>query len=237
LHADASVAVRSAAPRSDVAVRVLPRILGVPTSRNVDVTATELVDFILCPRRFQLAHVMRLVEHAPPREARVLEGQSAYARRVRREALAIRFGRRFLARASASGGTTVSVEGSVDLWIDWPDERGDALFFDDDPSLADPRADLTAALAAYAHSARAEVRTGTVRGSKRGHDEPLWSGPVDVREMNERLLAWGASLVAARWVETSPRAALPTCQGIRCGYVALCHPEEFAGSGEDGKTL
>jgi ATP-dependent helicase/nuclease subunit A len=229
LHVDPGYVARSSAPKVDGAVLDPPRTLGVPASRSIDVTATELVDFVLCPRRFQLAHVTRLMEPGPwrwPERAPLpLERRSAYARTIAREAPTIRRGHRFLARASAEGGPTVSVEGCIDLWVEWPGARADALFLDVASSLADPRLDLTAKLAAFAHAARPEVRTGTVRGLERGDDEPRWLGPVDAREMNDRLLAWGASLAEARWLEASCRAPLSTCHAIRCGYVGLCHPE------------
>jgi ATP-dependent helicase/nuclease subunit A len=228
LHADRRFAARLPSCMVDRAILSRPRALGVPASRSVEVTATELTDFVLCPRRFQLVHLTRLGEPGRrPGEAsqtRVFEGRSAYARTIAGGAQAVRRGRRFVARASASG-RAVSVEGSIDLWIEWPDGRADALFLDLEPSLPGIRTDLISMLAAWAHAARPEVRIGIVRDSEVGGDEPVWRGPVDAKEMNERILAWGASLVEARWLETFPRAPLSTCRAIRCGYVSLCHPE------------
>jgi hypothetical protein len=191
----------------------------------VDVTASELTDFVLCPRRFQLSHVTRLVEPALPRapatETRVFDGGSAYARRIVREMPTIRRGRRFVACASREDGAAVSVEGAVDVWIEWPEGGVDALFLAFGPSRACPRAELTSLLAAFAHAARPELRTGILRGD----EEPEWRGSVDASSMSETLLRWGASLARARWDESSPRAPLSTCHAIRCGYVGLCHPD------------
>jgi hypothetical protein len=234
LHADFAFVGRASSSKAKPTILARPRALGVRSSRSVDVTATELVNFVLCPRRFELAHVTRLKEPNPPRvparETRGIEGQSAYARRIAREEPAIRRGRRFLARASAKSGATVSVEGAIDLWIAWPDGRADALILTlERSSLTCPHADLTADLAAFAHAARPEVRTGTFRGLEGGSEDPVWRGAIHASKMNERLLGWGASLVEARWFQSFPRAPLSTCYAIGCGYVQLCHPGEVHG--------
>jgi ATP-dependent helicase/nuclease subunit A len=233
LQLDPGFAARATTTRGEAPIPARPRPLGVPPSRAVDVTASELTDFVLCPRRFQLSHVIRLAEPARPRArasaTRLFEGGSAYARRIAREVPTIRGRRRFLARASAKDGRSVSVEGAVDLWIEWPEGGVDALFLAFGPSRACPRTELTSALAAFAHAALPDVRTGILRGD----EEPVWREPIDASSMRETLLRWGASLAEARWIESSPRAPLPMCHAIRCGYVGLCHPD---GSQEDGKA-
>jgi ATP-dependent helicase/nuclease subunit A len=227
LVADSGSETRAPTPKDAFSILVPARRLGVPSSRRVDLTATELVDFVLCPRRFQLAHVTLLAEVQPSRAPapEVLESQSRYARRVAREARAVHRGRRFLARACAEGGVSVSIEGAVDLWIEWADGRVDAVFLVGRPPFALPRVELTMKLAAFAHVGRPEVRTGLVEGFEADAEDPVWCERADLQGMGERLLAWGASLAEARWVASFPRAPLSTCRAIHCGYVSLCHPE------------
>jgi len=67
VHPDAGVAAPAPSPKADSERVVRPRPLGVPASRGVDLTADEIADFVLCPRRFQLAHVTRIVELGRPR--------------------------------------------------------------------------------------------------------------------------------------------------------------------------
>ncbi len=228
LHADREFAARPSPRIGEPAILSRPRAPGLPRVCSVDVTATELTDFVLCPRRFQLVHVVRLVEPASgsaPESETPFEGPGRYVQTIAREGAAVRRDRRFLARASADG-RAVSVVGRIDLWVEWPDGRADALILDRAPSRACPRADLASALAASAHAARPEVRTGTLRGSAAGENEPVWREPVDAKEMNERVLTWGISLAEARRTESFHRAPLSTCHAIRCGYVSLCHPEK-----------
>ncbi|MGO8998022.1 MAG: UvrD-helicase domain-containing protein [Polyangiaceae bacterium] len=132
----------------------------------------------------------------------------------------------------------VTLRGTIDLLVRWRDGSVDVLDYKRarDASVAAHALQLDAyVLAARALSSEeggppaeprraVKIRAGIVfLGAEGG--EPVWREGGDARDVDARLASLAARVVEARWTERFPRAPIATCRSIRCGYVAVCHPE------------
>ncbi len=204
-----------------------------PFPRSVALTAAELADFAVCPRRYQLARLLGLpepVEDRPSVHARL----DAYAARAIRDGGTAERGRAFLVRASAAGASrgvgetahelTVSVHGAIDLWIERPEGASESILSSTDPERDSPREVVLAAIVELAAADQKNHRTGLFFGAR--NDEPVWRSrpaPGVAEETRRRIVTWVGASVEARASGRFPRAPIETCRAIGCGFVSLCH--------------
>jgi hypothetical protein len=99
-------------------------------------------------------------------------------------------------------GRAVTLRGSMDLVVLWPDGAVDVV----DPGA--PR-----------------LRAGLAFLGGAGMAEPVWRELSSERELRGRIGDLGERLVAARWSEVFPRVAIDRCEAIHCGFIGRCHPE------------
>jgi ATP-dependent helicase/nuclease subunit A len=194
-----------------------------PSSYSVALTTSELADFAVCPRRFQLARLMGLPEPAAGSPYRdVLSGED-YAVRAEGEGAVVKRGRVYLHRAS-SQDVAVTLRGDIDLWIERRDGGTEAILMATEPGPSSPRTAVIAAVAALAELGRKDHRTGIISSSHGA--SPVWCSehePIRAAT-NEALVSWTSACATARWTDTFSRAPKTTCHAIACGYLPLCHP-------------
>jgi len=194
------------------------RALGKPAPCGVALTAEELADFAVCPRRFQLARLMGLPE--PGRDIRRHPGDEYVARALRAGATVER-DRVYLVRGS-SNEVKATIRGTIDVWVKRPDGTTEAVVLATEPGHAWPRTAIVARLAALAELEREDHRTGILGLSE--EPRPQWlSGRAPTKDP---ILAWVDACREARWTENFTRAPFETCRAIGCGYVPHCHPAE-----------
>jgi ATP-dependent helicase/nuclease subunit A len=211
------VVARDPPPREPDPV-ALPRALGMPSSFSVALTASELADFAVCPRRFQLARLSGLPEPIEDARRPQREGDEA------REGANVERDRVYLVQAS-SRGVAATLRGSIDLWFERSDGATEAVLLATEPGDASPRTAVMAELAAFAEATRKDHRTGILSAARGAR--PVWRAAHEpAREATKRrILAWVMACVEARWTRSFARAPLETCHAIGCGYVPLCHPQ------------
>ncbi|HEY2518064.1 MAG TPA: UvrD-helicase domain-containing protein, partial [Polyangiaceae bacterium] len=152
----------------------------------------------------------------------------AYAARVAAEKAEVAREIPFVLDLTDAAERTITLRGAIDLLVRWRDGSIDVL--DYKRARGASAAPHAFQLDAYALAARGlargvtRVRAGIVFLGP-GGGEPVWRAAGDPEaRVRERVAALGARLVEARWEERFPRAPLPTCIAIRCGYVKRCHP-------------
>jgi hypothetical protein len=187
-------------------------------------------------------------ERAVVEVARSLESQGVPADHPQHPAIAgraLRFVRTSYARSIAERGGTitrevafvlpieddagraVSLRGSMDLVVAWPDGAVDVV---DYKSARSGNTDSYAfQLDVYALAARARFPHATrLRAGLAflgaGTGEPVWRDLPSERDVRRRIASLGADLVRARWLESFPRVAIERCESIYCGFIGRCHP-------------
>jgi ATP-dependent helicase/nuclease subunit A len=130
-------------------------------------------------------------------------------------------------------GRTVTLRGSMDLLVQWPDGAVDVVDYKSARGGSGSADGYAFQLDVYALAARARfpgaprVRAGlSFLGG--GSGEPVWRALPSEREIRERISALGAELVAARWRSSFPRVAIERCEKIHCGFIGRCHPNRSA---------
>jgi ATP-dependent helicase/nuclease subunit A len=124
----------------------------------------------------------------------------------------------------------VSLRGSMDLVVTWPDDTIDVVDY------KSARAGSGAKLASYAFQldvyalaarvlfpSRARYRAG-IAALGGGSAEPTWRELPDEDEVRTRIASLGERLVVARWSDAFPRVAIDRCESIYCGFIGRCHP-------------
>jgi len=204
-----------------------------PSCRSVALTAHELADFAVCPRRFQLNHLLCI---PPPQSdlrasSEALAGafESAYESRAKREGAKVTRRLPYLAEASSEDseeGVALAVRGEFDLWVERAEGATEVIVIAPEPGGPSLYGEFLAGLAALACARMPDVRVG-ILSNKIPDEEPTWYPEAATGESNaaaRRALACTRELVHARWTRSFARAPLSTCQSIGCGYVAFCHP-------------
>ncbi len=165
------------------------------------------------------------------RVLRFLSG--AYASRIAAQKAEVRRDVPFVIDLPAPDDRAITLRGAIDLLVRWKDGSIDVI---DYKRARTPSVDAHALeLEAFALAARSRfpaasrVRAGVVFLAGGGED-PVWrgSGPSGEEGFAAQIASLGARLVEARWADRFPRVPIAVCQAIRCGYVALCHPEVSA---------
>jgi ATP-dependent helicase/nuclease subunit A len=202
-------------PRATFAVRCL----------RVALAARELADFAVCPRRFELAHLLGFPPPPSKEASGVLQAlaESEYERQSRREGARVARGKRYLARVTSGEGLTVAVSGTFDVWVERSEGAHEAVVLASEPDGSSAHDEILTSVAAFSCAGSPDTRVGVLKPSDA---VPTWfsSDPVEARDTERRLLVWGAELVRARSSRTFPRAPLSTCHAIACAYLPYCHP-------------
>jgi ATP-dependent helicase/nuclease subunit A len=130
-------------------------------------------------------------------------------------------------------GRTVTLRGSMDLVVEWPDGAVDVVDYKSARGGSGSADGYAFQLDVYALAARARfpdaprVRAGlSFLGG--GSGEPVWRDLPSEREIRARISSLGAELVAARWRSSFPRVAIERCEKIHCGFIGRCHPNRSA---------
>jgi ATP-dependent helicase/nuclease subunit A len=204
-----------------------------PSCRSVALTAHELADFAVCPRRFQLNHLLCIPPPQPDlrasSEASAGAFESAYERRARREGAKVTRRLPYLAEVSSEEseeGVTLAIRGEFDLWVERPEGATEVIVIAPEPGGPSLYAEVLAGLAALACAGMPDIRVGILT-NKIPDEEPTWYSEAAAGESNaaaRRALTCARELVHARWTRSFARAPLSTCQSIGCGYVTFCHP-------------
>jgi ATP-dependent helicase/nuclease subunit A len=124
-------------------------------------------------------------------------------------------------------GRTVSLRGSMDLVVAWPD--GDVDVVDYKSARSGVTDSYAFQLDVYALAARARfpeakrLRAGLAFLGG-GTGEPVWRGLPSEHDVRTRIAKLGAELVRARWTESFPRVEIARCESIYCGFIGRCHP-------------
>ena len=126
-----------------------------------------------------------------------------------------------------AAGRAVSLRGSMDLVVAWPDGAVDVV---DYKSARSGDTDGYAfQLDVYALAARTRfpearrLRVGLAFLGA-GTGEPIWRDLPNEDELRARIAALGSDLVRARWTDSFPRVAIDKCESIYCGFIGRCHP-------------
>ena len=205
----------------------VPALLSAPRSDILTIEVGALTDFAHCPRRFQLARLLGLPEGDASRTVAraALLPSGPYAERIEREGAEVKWQHPFVLSVKDAKGRVVSVPGTIDCVVLWPDAAIDAIaYVAAKPSNAAKYALWIDILAAAARDLEGEVSAVRV-GLLPPGGELVWyvtSGDA----VREQISTLGERFAEARWRETFPRVPLPTCRAIGCGYVQLCHPRE-----------
>ena len=153
---------------------------------------------------------------------------SSYASRFGPESAGVAREVAFVLPIVDAEGRAVTLRGSMDLVVTWPDGTVDVV---DYKSARGGETDGYAfqldvyALAAHAmYPDAARVRAGlSFLGA--GDGEPVWRELPSADAVRFRIATLGTSLVAARWNDSFPRVAIDRCEAIYCGFIGRCHPE------------
>jgi ATP-dependent helicase/nuclease subunit A len=155
--------------------------------------------------------------------------RSAYARTLAAERAELRREVDFVLGVDDDEGRTVTLRGSMDLVVVWPDGAVDVVDYKSarsgDVSTYAFQIDVyaLAARASFPHAPR--LRAGLVFLGG-GNGEPIWRALPPEREVRARLAALGDRLVEARWTEAFPRVAIERCEMIHCGFIGRCHAND-----------
>ncbi len=164
------------------------------------------------------ARAMRFLGTAYARS--IAEGDGRIAREVA-----------FVLPVDDGAGRAVSLRGSMDLVVTWPDGGVDVV---DYKSARRGDTDGYAfqldvyALAAHARFPGATRLRAGLAFLGAGTGEPVWRDLPDERTVRAHIAGLGAGLVRARWNETFPRVAIDRCESIHCGFIGRCHPRRDA---------
>jgi ATP-dependent helicase/nuclease subunit A len=187
-------------------------------------------------------------ERAAPAVARALGSAGVSEDHPQHAAIAgraMRFLRTSYARAIAEAGATmarevafvlpiedeqrraVSLRGSMDLVVAWPD--GDVDVVDYKSARTGDTEGYAFQLDVYALAARARfpdakrLRVGlSFLGA--GTGEPIWRELPSEHDARARIAKLGADLVNRRWTGAFPRVEIGRCEAIYCGFIGRCHP-------------
>lgn len=135
-------------------------------------------------------------------------------------------------------GRSVTLRGSMDLVVAWPDGAVDVVDYKSarggPPETTQQQIGSYAfqldvyALAARAHFPNATRLRAGLSFLGAGTGEPVWRDLPDESEVRKRIAALGAKLVAARWSDAFPRVEIERCESIHCGFIGRCHPDRNA---------
>jgi hypothetical protein len=128
-------------------------------------------------------------------------------------------------------GPTVSLRGTIDLLVRWPDGALDVIDYKRarGPSVEPHVLQLSVyALAAQELFPASRVRAGIVflGGTP---DTPHFATLPRPAKVRSRLVELVAALVRARQSEKFVRVPVAQCKSLHCGYVGLCHPPDGPG--------
>ncbi|MBX3226141.1 MAG: UvrD-helicase domain-containing protein [Labilithrix sp.] len=124
-------------------------------------------------------------------------------------------------------GRAVTLRGSMDLVVLWPDGAVDVV---DYKSARSGRTESYAfQLDVYALAARARYPEATrLRAGLAflggGDGEPAWRELPPEADVRARIARLGSTLVRARWRDAFPRVEIEKCESIHCGFIGRCHP-------------
>jgi len=136
----------------------------------------------------------------------------------------------FAVHLPVGSGRTALFRGSMDLVVARPGRVGLELEVVDYKRARGPALlPYELQLELYALAARrlfpeaVVVRAGVVfLGGEPG--EPVWLPEAERGALEARVADTVSALAEARWLGVFPRASLPRCEAIACGYVGRCHP-------------
>ncbi len=133
----------------------------------------------------------------------------------------------FVLPVEDAAGRAVSLRGSMDLVVTWPDGSVDVVDYKsarsgDTDSYAF-QLDVYALAARARHPEARRLRVGLAFLGA-GTGEPIWRELPDEQELRARIAVLGADLVRARWTDSFPRVAIERCESIYCGFIGRCHP-------------
>jgi ATP-dependent helicase/nuclease subunit A len=198
-----------------------------PRCSSVALTDHELADFAVCPRRFQLIHLLGVPPPLPAVDPAAADPllESAYERRAIREGATVIRNRCYLAKASSDEGVTLSVCGVFDLWVERPGGAQEAIVIAREPDGPSLYSEVLTKLATLACTTTPNALVGVLRQAP-DDAAPTWSrdAPGEAQVTERRMLASAAELARARWARSFSRAPLSTCHSIACRYVSMCHP-------------
>lgn len=153
---------------------------------------------------------------------------SDYARAIDDVSAAVHREVGFVLDVPDAEGRSVSLRGSMDLVVVFPDGSVDVV---DYKSARSGKTDTYAfQLDVYALAARAvwpdapRLRAGLVFLGG-GSGEPIWRDRPSDDAIRARLAALGNDVVEARWTGSFPRVGLDRCEAIYCGFIGRCHAE------------
>lgn len=157
--------------------------------------------------------------------------ETAYARSIAERGATITREVAFVLPIEDEAGRAVSLRGSMDLVVLWPDGAVDVV---DYKSARSGDTDSYAfQLDVYALAARARFPEATrLRAGLAflgaGTGEPVWRDLPSEHEVRARITRLGAELIRARWTDVFPRVEIERCESIHCGFIGRCHPRRDA---------
>lgn len=136
----------------------------------------------------------------------------------------------FAVHVPVGEGRTALFRGSMDLVVGLPGRAGLEVEVIDYKRARGPELlPYALQLELYALAARslfpdaARVRAGVVfLGGEPG--SPVWLPEVEQGVLEARVVETITALSEARWLGVFPRANVPRCEAIACGYIGRCHP-------------
>jgi ATP-dependent helicase/nuclease subunit A len=134
----------------------------------------------------------------------------------------------FVLAIEDESGRAVTLRGSMDLLVIWPDGAVDVIDYKSARSGNVEHYGLQ--LDVYSLAARARFpNTQRLRAGLSflgaGSGEPLWRDLPSEAEIRQRIARLGAGLVGARWADAFPRVEIARCESIHCGFIGRCHPD------------
>jgi hypothetical protein len=174
--------------------------------------------------------------------------RSGYARAIAEANAELRREVAFVLGVDDEAGRTVTLRGSMDLVVVWPDGNVDIVDYKSARSGAEGayafQLDVYALAARAMFPASGRLRAGLVYlGGASSSGEPSWRSLPAESEVRTRIAAMGDRLVRARWGGSFARVALDRCEAIHCGFIGRCHASaapdtsatESASNGTDAK--
>jgi RecB family exonuclease len=124
-------------------------------------------------------------------------------------------------------GRAVTLRGSMDLVVVWPDGSVDVIDYKSarggDPESYAFQLDIYALAARERYPEAPRLRVGlSFLGA--GTGEPVWRALAPSEIVRSRVAALGAQLITARWRDAFPRVAIEKCEAFHCGFIGRCHP-------------
>ena len=128
-------------------------------------------------------------------------------------------------------GRAVTLRGSMDLVVVWPDGAVDVVDYKSarggDPESYAFQLDIYALAARERYPEAPRLRVGlSFLGA--GTGEPVWRALAPGDVVRSRVAELGAKLITARWRDAFPRVAMDKCESIHCGFIGRCHPHREA---------